>query len=172
MNNSGSEKESKFTKILSNLKTNKKFQIIVIAVVILTIIFTFTSSSTQQKSDDIVVDQISSYVTNLENRLSETLKTVEGAGNVSVVITVESGMETVLAMTTTTKQTAGGTETIETPLIVNGKTVVVKEVYPKIVGVLIVAQGAKNIAVLNKIQQATTSLLNINPNQIEILTMK
>ncbi len=172
MNNSGSEKESKFTKILSKLKTNKKFQIIVIAVVILTIIFTFTSSSTQQKSDDIVVDQISLYVTNLENRLSETLKTVEGAGNVSVVITVESGMETVLAMTTTTKQTAGGTETIETPLIVNGKTVVVKEVYPKIVGVLIVAQGAKNIAVLNKIQQATTSLLNINPNQIEILTMK
>jgi stage III sporulation protein AG len=81
-------------------------------------------------------------------------------------------METVLATTSTTTTTQNGTETVETPLVVNGKTVVLMEVYPKITGVLIVAQGAKNIAVLNKIQQAAVSLLDINVNQIEILTMK
>ncbi|MBR2498281.1 MAG: hypothetical protein IKB67_01015 [Clostridia bacterium] len=173
MNSSDSVKESKIINLFNKIKLNKKFQVIIVIVISLIIVFgLITSNKEVDKTNEVAVDEISSYVTNLERRLTNTLKTVDGAGNVSVVITVESGMETVLAMTTTTKQTVGGTETVETPLIVNGKTVIVKEVYPKIVGVLIVAQGAKNIAVLNKIQQATTSLLNINLNQIEILTMK
>lgn len=173
MSSSDSVKESKIINLFNKIKLNKKFQVIIVIVISLIIVFgLITSNKEVDKTNEVAVDEISSYVTNLERRLTNTLKTVDGAGNVSVVITVESGMETVLAMTTTTKQTVGGTETVETPLIVNGKTVIVKEVYPKIVGVLIVAQGAKNIAVLNKIQQATTSLLNINLNQIEILTMK
>ena len=80
-------------------------------------------------------------------------------------------METVLAMKTTTKENANGIVESETsPIIINGKTVVVKELYPKIVGVLIVSDGAKNISVMNKLQQAAVSLLNININQIEILS--
>ena len=47
-----------------------------------------------------------------------------------------------------------------------------KENYPEITGVLIVAKGANSISVLTKIQNATTSLLDININKIEILTMK
>ena len=115
---------------------------------------------------------MNAYVEELENKLSQTLSKVSGAGNVSVVITVESGMQTVLANKTVTTTNSNGTTTEESPIIVNGKTVVLKELYPKIIGVLIVAQGANNIAVLNKLQQATVSLLNIELNQIEILTMK
>ena len=173
MNSSEIKNQGKVTKLLNKFKTDKKFQIVVVILISLVLIYSLYSNNNEsQKLEVGTNDEISQYVTNLENRLSNTLKTVEGAGNVSVVITVESGMETVLAMTTTIKELSNGTETIETPLIINGKTVIVKEVYPKIIGVLIVAQGAKNIAVLNKIQQATTSLLNINPNQIENLTMK
>jgi stage III sporulation protein AG len=43
--------------------------------------------------------------------------------------------------------------------------------YPKIKGVLIIAEGANSIASINKLQQATISLLDININQIEILSM-
>ena len=77
------------------------------------------------------------------------------------MITVESGMETVLAMKTTSTETADGNKIEEEPVIVNGKTVVLKEKYPEITGVLIVAEGADNIAVVSKIQRATTSLLEI-----------
>jgi len=104
--------------------------------------------------------------------LSKTLSSVSGAGKVSVVITVESGMQTVLASKTVTTSDENGTKIEESPIIVNGKTVVIKELYPKITGVLIVAQGANNISVLSKLQQATVSLLDIELNQIEILTMK
>ena len=77
-----------------------------------------------------------------------------------------------LAVKTTVTETSNGTETVETPILVNGKTVVLKELYPKISGVLIVAEGAGNFSVLRKIQQAAVSFLGVELNKIEILTMK
>ncbi len=155
-----------FAKIKNNKKMRYALVAILLAVVILIVFFNFNSG---KKSVSTVEDK---YVADLENRLSGTLSRVEGVGKVSVVITVESGMETVLAMKTTTTQTSAGTEIVETPILVNGKTVVLKEAYPKIIGVLIVAEGVENIMVLSKVQQAAVSLLDINVNQIEILSMK
>lgn len=171
---SGNQKTNKLNLILDKIKGKKKLQYLVVGVlaVILLIFLFFSFEGKESNTNTQNTDVVSIYIDNLENRLQSVLSKVDGAGNVSVVITVSSGMETVLAMTTTTKNTSNGVEIIETPLLVNGKTVVLKEVYPKITGVLIVAEGAKNIAVLTKIQQAAVSLLDININQIEILTMK
>jgi stage III sporulation protein AG len=162
-------------KFIEKIKENKKLQTTIVIILIILVVFVFLTGifNTEQKqtknTEKAVVDL---YVESLENRLSNTLSQVEGAGKVSVVITVESGMETVLAKKIVTKETASGKEIEETPLLVNGKTVVLKELYPKVIGVLIVAQGANNISVLTKIKQATKSLLDIELNQIEILTMK
>jgi hypothetical protein len=68
-----------------------------------------------------------------------------------------------------TIETENGIETTEKPVIVNGKTVVLTEKTPKISGVMILIDK-NNLSVITKIQQATTSLLNINLSQIEILT--
>lgn len=165
--------DKKLGNLFEKLKNNKTLQRILIIsfAVIVSIILLVTTF----KKDSANIEETYSadtVVAGLESRLSKTLSLVDGAGDVSVVITVESGMETVLAMKTTTVQTINGVETTETPILVNGKTVVLKENYPKIKGVLIVAEGAKNLSVLSRIQQATVSLLSINPNQIEILTMK
>ena len=162
----------KENKILEKIKSNKKLQytIIFIAIVLVVIIFFINTFRSETKTEN--VDQIDAYVSSLEDRLSQTLSNVQGAGKVSVVITVESGMETVIAKKTTTTDNAGIITTEETPILVNGKTVVLKELYPKITGVLIVAGGADNISVLYKLQQATVSLLDVNLNQIQILTMK
>ncbi len=158
--------------IIDRIKSSKKLQIIVIVVIsVLMVCFVFIGFS-GEKDDNVAEDKVLSYVNDLENRLKNTLCRVEGVGKVSVVITVDSGMETVLANKTTTTGTGNSTVIEETPIIVNGKTVVIKEMYPKITGVLIVAEGAKNIAVMKRIQQATVSLLNISVGQIEILSMK
>ena len=165
---------SKNVNLIEKFKNSKKFQYLIVAllsiVIIIVFCFNFTSNSNEMKTNDN--DLVTYYVSELENRLSENLSKVKGAGKVSVVISVKSGMETVLAMNTTKTITDEGTLIEETPLIINGKTIVLKELYPEIIGVLIVAEGADNISVLKKIQQATTSLLDINLNQIEILTMK
>ena len=93
-------------------------------------------------------DEIIAYVKDLENRLEKTLSKVKGAGEVSVVITVDSGKETVLASEKVTVTEDGRTTVTESPIMVNGKPVVLKENYPEIVGVLIVAQGANSISVM------------------------
>ena len=157
--------------IISKFKNNKKIQYVVILVCLCLMLIILFSSTFLSKEKDSQVISIDDYVNNLENRLVKTLSKVEGVGEVSVVITVESGMETVLANKIITTNSNGGVVVEETPIIVNGKTITVKEKYPKIVGVLIVAEGANNIAVMKRIQQATISLLDININQIEILSM-
>ncbi|MBO7344419.1 MAG: hypothetical protein J6U92_00575 [Clostridia bacterium] len=159
--------------IAEKFKNSKKLQYITVGVLSLIVLFVFCYNFTNDSGVKVSTsDQVSEYVYSLENKLSNALSKVEGAGDVSVVITVKSGNETVLATSTTINETANGTEKIETPLVINGKTIIVKEKYPEITGVLIVANGASNIYVMTKIQQATVSLLDISPNQIEILTMK
>ncbi len=160
--------------ILDSVKNNRKLHyfLIFITICFIAVFFVFSLDKTESlnQTNNTVIGE---YVSSLEKRLSSSLSKVKGAGKIEVVITVESGMETVLAMkTTTTVNENGKKETVETPILVNGKTVTLKENYPRITGVLIVAEGADNIMVLSKIQQATVSLLDINLNQIEILTMK
>lgn len=159
--------------IIDKIKTDAKTRFIVICVcVILLIIIVGVNLYPKNKDLSVSGDVVSEYVKTVEQKLESQLNRIEGAGKVSVAVSVESGMETVLAMTTTTKETSAGREIVSAPLLVNGKTVVLKEVYPKISGVLIVAEGAYKLAVYNKIQQATLSLLDVKASQIEILAMK
>ena len=168
INEPKSTKQSIFTKIKNTKKLQYAIIVLLFVIVFLIIIGNgFIKNDTEEKPDSV-----NKYVQNLEERLEKTLSKVDGAGKVSTVITVNSGMETVLAMETITKDTANGKETTSTPILVNGKTVVLKEKYPEIVGVLIVAEGADSISTICKIQQATIALLDVNINQVEILTMK
>ncbi len=173
---SETSKNSKFiSSFLEKIRSNKKIQYLIISIFLILIVCIFLCGFVDKENTKTIteIDPIIAYVNNLETKLSNTLESVSGAGNVKVVISIESGMETVLAMQTTTKESASGQKEIQTsPIIINGKTVVIKELYPKIKGVLIVAEGANNIGVMTKIQQATMSLLDIEINQIEILTMK
>ena len=164
----------KISDLTEKVKNNKKIKYLLIglllAVLIVAILF---PSINKIKGDNVdTLTQNTDYVASLESKLSQTLSKVDGVGKVSVVITVKSGMETVLAMKTTVTETSNGTETVQTPIIVNGDTIVVKELYPEITGVLIVAEGAENITVMKRLQQATVSLLDVKIDQIEILGMK
>ncbi len=159
------------TGFLRRIRNDKKLQISVIAV-LCTVLLTGLLIISLKSPEQVSRDEVSLYVENTENKLEKLLSSVDGAGRVKVAITVESGMETVLAVSTTVKETSAGKETVQSPIVVNGKTVVLKENYPKITGVLIVAEGAGSISVFKKLQQATVSFLDVNVNQIEILAMK
>ncbi len=155
--------------IIFKIKNNKKlrniFIIILSILIVLLLIFNFND-----KDNETTKTIAEGYIDSLEQRLTNVLSKIDGAGDVSVIIKAESGMETVLAKETIIKETSSGKEITETPILVNGKTVTLKELYPKITGVLIVTEGAKKISLMHKIQQATTSLLGVDINCIEILS--
>ena len=167
------DERTRFAKLADKIRTDGKFRFILIAVcvtVILIAVFLGAFKNTGSKAE--TKDAVSEYVYGLERKLETLLSQVDGAGRVSVAINVESGMETVLAVSSTVKESSNGRETVTTPILVNGKTVVLKELYPKISGVLIVCEGANKLTVYTKIQQATLSLLDIDVNRVEILAMR
>lgn len=165
-----------------NAKTSKNFSIkeffkkikpeyVLVVAAAVAVIAVFASSFTDcslssaaQTSDG----SAETYVQMLENKLSTELSKIKGAGKVSVIISVESGVKNELA----TQTSATGGEKTQEPIIVNGKPIILGELYPKIRGVVIVAQGGDKLSVKMSILNAARVFLSVDANKIEILTMK
>lgn len=151
-------------------KSNKRQVVIIILIIgFILIVGLYFLSSKQEKTNDTGFND---YVKNIEENLSDILSKIEGAGKVSVMITVSETNETILASKTTETEINGKITVEKTPITVNGKTITVKESFPKVTGVLIVAEGANNINVINKLLTATMSVIDVDKNKIEIMTMK
>ena len=121
---SNEQKTNKFSNIIETIKNSKTAQyviVIILAIIVFLLLSGGVGSENKSSQTNLTTEN---YVESLEQRLSNALSKVAGAGSVSVVITVESGMETVLASEIITNQTSSGKEVIETPILVNGKTVV------------------------------------------------
>lgn len=140
--------------------------LIVIALAAICLIVVFGGITTSNKSNE--KSDIEDYVSNLEDKLQKNLSKVRDAGKVSVIISVDSKMETVLA---TVKKSDVDT-VYEEPFTVGGKTVVLTETYPKVSGVIIVAEGADNLSVKLALMNATKVFLDIDSEKIQILPMR
>ena len=123
------------------------------------------------------------YAEFLENKLSQTLSSISGAGRVSVMITLESGPELVIATSTdqkTNSSQSGDNKTesitiVENPVIIsqNGtsRPLILMEILPKVQGVVVVAQGAGNVKVRLDLLNAIQGLLNISGSNIQIFVV-
>lgn len=128
----------------------------------------------------------SDYVRNLENDLSSILSKIQGAGRVSVMITLKSGTEIIPAKdesvsdkVTNEKDTSGGTrvineKTTDDKVVFtaaqggNSKPLIIKEINPEIKGVIVVAEGAKDSKVKLKISQAVQTVLDIPAYRVTV----
>lgn len=179
------EKKSIWDKFpfIQKLKSIKGVQYIILGifVLILGVIFLSTKSQSNQNvvsSSDLTAEAYAEY---LENKLSNILKNISGAGNVSVMITLDGGMryeyatesEEVTTSTEVGDNTNSKTTITEEVVIVtiNGKStpLVIKESYPKIIGVVVVASGAAKAQVKLNIMNAITALLDVTDANIQIL---
>ena len=107
------------------------------------------------------------YADVLGGRLASILSQIEGAGEVDVLVTVESDGEKVIATETTVEE--DGT-VVTVPVFSGGEVVVLEEKNPAITGVLIVAEGANNLDVRFSLLEAAASVLNINQSIIKVYT--
>ena len=111
------------------------------------------------------------YVDYLENKLCNVLSKISGVGEVSAIITLESGFSYEYAMDTeTTTGSNGNSTTLETTIIIDNEPVIVKEIYPVIKGVVIVAKGSENFSIKMDILEAVTTILEIDESDITILS--
>ena len=167
---------------------NKKFVIALVLAVVLVIGLTFLPLNNKQNQPitttikQVTTSNEEDYSTALEKKLTNMLSKMEGAGAVSVMVTIESNEEKILAedkscnsQRTEEKDQAGGTRMTDSiqqtndVVLQNGNTpYVVKEYAPKIRGVFILAEGAENSAVKNQITEAVSKLLDVPVHKISV----
>ncbi|HBK02033.1 MAG TPA: hypothetical protein DDY77_03260 [Clostridiales bacterium] len=151
------EKEKK---TLKDFFKKIKIEYIAVAALVIIVVLIASSSLSFSKSSATSAENVSSYVTELESKLSKSLSLVKGAGKVEVIISVDSGFKSVY------KESADGL------VLVNGKPVVVTESYPEITGIIIVAEGANNLSVKISLLSAAQTFLSVGEEKIKILTRK
>lgn len=143
----------------------------------------FTDSSVEENTDQ-------SYVENLESRVEDILSSMEGVGNVKVMITLQSSQETIVEKDMPTSRSniseidgSGGNrntnemDSQETTVYTtnqNGDKIpyVIKTKEPEIEGVTVVAQGGDNAVVQKNISEVIQALFHIELHKIKVVKMR
>lgn len=124
-----------------------------------------------------------------EERLERKLSVIEGAGMVEVLITYRTSRETVVAKhtvesSTDTEETdaEGGMRNVLQqskeiqPVIIDGREgrepMILKELTPEIKGVIVIAEGARDVRVKMELLRAVRTALGVNANQVEVFVME
>ncbi len=114
-------------------------------------------------------------VSALEEKLAETLSKVHGAGDVTVMLTVQGGSRQVLAMDEKSSHKAdGGSETQSTTVVVSGSSaagsspVLIQQLYPRFQGALVVCSGGEDAGVRLKLMEAVSALTGLGTDKISI----
>ena len=130
----------------------------------------------KKSSSAPTVDSVTLEEEPLEARLERLLSKVDGAGAVSVLLTLEKGPRQTYQEDTQTKTDAGGSQSqSQTVLVSSGgaeSPVPVQTTYPIYKGAVVVCQGADRAAVKLDIIRAVSSLTGLGSDRITVIKMK
>lgn len=131
-----------------------------------------------------IKSSLSQLEDNLASRISVILSQVKGAGEVSVSLSLETGVKQEFAQNVDDskscveeKDNNGGiritnenNKKVEVVFAQNGQgPVVIEEIAPRIKGVLVVAEGASDSEVKVKLSRAVCAMLNIPAHRVMVL---
>lgn len=137
----------------------------------------------------LAADAVGDYEKRLEARLEEALSKVDGVGAVKAVVKLSYQGEIELAEDVTYEKVvsegganADGRSSVterreEKHVLVNGtggiqEPIIMKQIEPKIEGVIIIAEGGENAAVKSSLTNAAGALMNLPVHKIAVLKMK
>ena len=127
------------------------------------------------------------YKYQLEEETEEFLREIDGVGNVKVMISLESGEETIYAQKEKTtadntsasvsKETQTRKNSYENEYVIVGKSgqeeaLVEKTMQPVIMGVAVVCSGADDIMVVSAVTNSLSVVLNIPTHKICVTKMR
>lgn len=165
-----SEKLSALTEKI--MKDKKALFIVALAIAgMLLILFSDDSKDIKELS---VSETSSEFTENYEEELQKLISKIEGAGRVSVMITYESGEESVFA-SDKEESFRNGEQKIKNDYIIvdgeNGETgLKIKSIYPEIKGVAVVCSGASDPVIKERIVSVVSALFDISTKNISIVS--
>lgn len=181
------EKFSELTnRICEKTHLNKKLLLVLAlftaGVVVLVVGELVQSIKSETKENAPITAQMSAdnYISDLEERLTSMISSIDGAGATRVMITLESGNEDVYLHNydygeDVDSSGAGNREMRDEYVIVNAengeKGIVVRVKEPEIRGVAVVCEGGGNSYVRAEIIATVTALLNISSARVSVVKM-
>lgn len=154
--------------------------VIVLGIVLLLWPSDQTADATPAQADEADVTEAGAQdmVSALEQRLSALLSQLDGAGETSVLLTLQSGTRTVYAADTDQSYTEGilTSQTQQVVLYDSGNgletPLAEQEIYPTFQGALVLCQGADDAAVRLDIVNAISGLTGLGADKITVIKMK
>ena len=120
-----------------------------------------------QPAPAAVQETAADYAAQLESRLTALIRRVDGAGDTAVMVTLESGSESVYA--TDTDRDGGSTHVL---LGSGGADGLVETVQtPRVLGVAVVCEGGGTAAVQNRVTALVEALTGVGANHITVAKM-
>ena len=158
--------KSVFTKIKS-IKNIEIYVALVLAVVVIVAVFVGNGAkkSQQTSADD-------SYIAQMEHKICNVVENISGCGKATVAISYSSNEEKVYAYETQTTTSNGVTTVTKSIVSVKGEPLVTETLPPKILGVVVVAEGASDPVIRYKIIEVVVTLLNVDANNVQVFTYK
>ena len=122
-------------------------------------------------TDSVAAETFS--VEELERRLAETLSAIDGAGEVRVMLTVQSGTRNVLAEDGSVEQDGSAIQReTQTVVVSTGsgteEAVLLQQIYPQFQGALVVASGGGDPEVRLKLTEAVSALTGLGADKISV----
>ena len=162
-------------------KKNLTLIILSVAAVIALSIGELTGGGKEPVSAENTAEFSARYVSETEKQLESILRSIDGAGRVTVMITLESCYENVYAIKESYVEerddASSKKESEEEYILVkngssNEECLLVKVFEPQIKGVAVVAEGADSSSVKNAITQTVCALFNISSAKVSVEKME
>lgn len=163
---------SKGKKVWSALGRYKYVLLVMLAGVLL-LLLPDSDKTVQSREPTVTGVEEDFSVEALEEKLEKTLSEIDGAGQVQVMLTVQSGMKRVLAQDGSLEQDGDSAQRETQTVVISAgsgmqETVLVQQIYPQFQGALVVADGGGDPAVRLKLTEAVAALTGLGADKISI----
>lgn len=163
--------QSFLSRLVQKIKSKKHIEIIIAVIAVAIMLVLYFSVKTGDKSETATAAGVDTYCEKMETQLADVIGSISGAGKTKIIVNWESSTEAQIAYVT---QTSGSNIT-STPQLITSQgssgPVIIKEIYPKAKGVIVVCEGGGNVKIKLDIITAVSTLLDITSDKINVYAM-
>lgn len=164
-----------FEKLKSIISADKR--VIILAVILLCILIILISNNDKEKQGENTLDT-DEYISSVEARVENIVKTIDGAGECDVMIGLHSSGESIYVKENkkSSDSTADTNKSESEDCVItmsdsdgNEYALVRKELMPEISGVTVVCDGGDDKSVKNNVIIAVSTVLGIGSNKVCVI---
>ena len=147
-------------------KLKLKPEYVIIAILLVVVILTSLKST---NSETTSLTSTESYVLQTEKKLKKSIEKIDGVKSATVTITVYKGIQTIIAEDVKISEENGKKTNTSSPVLVNGKPIVLGEIYPEIAGVVVICNCSDSLAVRMSVLDVVTMMLDVPCDRVRII---